>query len=124
MIRKLEIENALAKKNCLYIGKKDGNNIYIGKSDDKIDMGLASIINNYPEKDKLKFVFIRESEGVYQFGSKRVYIKIGHNGQILVKVGGGFLTVKEFIDKFTPQELEKQYRRADANQRVSSKLHI
>ena len=30
----------------------------------------------YPEKEKLKIMFLRETEGVYKFGSKRVYLKI------------------------------------------------
>ena len=54
----------------------------------------------------MKILFLRESEGVYQFGSKRVYIKVDCN-QVLVRVGGGFINVKQFIDKFTPLEVEK-----------------
>ena len=52
-------------------------------------------------------MFIRESEGVYQFGSKKIYIKIEKGNQMFVKVGGGFMPIKEFIKKFTPQEAEK-----------------
>ena len=42
-------------------------------------------------------MFLRESEGVYQFGQKRVYIKIGHGDEILVRVGGGFMHIEDFI---------------------------
>lgn len=76
--------------------------IYIGKSLDQIDLGLADFINQYPEREKLKILFIRESEGVYKFGQKRVFVKIEKGNQIYVKVGGGFMSVKEFIEKFTP----------------------
>ena len=55
---------------------EDKNPIYVPKKYDKIDMALAMVVNTYPEKDKMKILFLRESEGVYIFGSRRVYIKI------------------------------------------------
>lgn len=50
--------------------------IYIARKYDRIDENLSRFINRYPERDRMKIMFLRESEGVYQFGSKRVYIKI------------------------------------------------
>ena len=50
--------------------------IYIAKKNDKIDHALGNYLNKYPERDNLKIMFLRESEGVYFFGQKRVYIKI------------------------------------------------
>lgn len=44
--------------------------------DDPVDKKLAEFINNYPERSKLKIMFMRESEGVYQFGTKRVYVRV------------------------------------------------
>ena len=41
---------------------------------------LAEYINNYPERSKLKVMFKRESEGVYQFGTKRIAIKVTKDG--------------------------------------------
>ena len=72
--------------------------VYIGKKNDKLDTLLGKALNNYPEKDKMRILFLRESEGVYHFGSKRVYIKIGKGDQVLVRVGGGFMGVNEFIE--------------------------
>ena len=43
--------------------------VYIPVKEDAIDKKLAEFINNYPERQKLKIMFMRESEGVYQFGS-------------------------------------------------------
>ena len=54
--------------------------VYIPIKDDAIDRKLAEFINNYPERSKLKIMFMRETEGVYQFGSKRVYIKVEKGG--------------------------------------------
>lgn len=50
--------------------------IYVPTKEDNTDTKLAEFINNYPERNKLKIMFMRESDGVYQFGSKRVAIKV------------------------------------------------
>ena len=42
--------------------------IYIARKQDQIDRSLANFLNTYPKRDKLKILFIRESEGIYKFG--------------------------------------------------------
>ena len=49
---------------------------------------------------------MRETEGVYQFGTKRVMVKVEKDA-IKIRVGGGFLSIDEFLDQYTPVELEK-----------------
>ena len=39
--------------------------VYIPVKNDSIDKKLAEYINNYPDRQKLKIMFMRESEGVY-----------------------------------------------------------
>lgn len=48
---------------------------------------------------------------MYQFGQKRVYVKIEKGNQIQVRVGGGFMHIDDFIELYTPQEVEKIERR-------------
>jgi len=50
--------------------------IYIPKKNDSIDKALGKYLKNHEERDTLKILFIRVSDGVYQFGKKRVFIKI------------------------------------------------
>ena len=50
--------------------------IYVPVKDDAIDRQLAEYINNFPERQNLRVMFMRESEGVYMFGSKRIAVKI------------------------------------------------
>jgi hypothetical protein len=76
---------------------KKEETVYIGKKNDRLDQLLGKALNTYPEKEKMRILFLRESEGVYHFGSRRVYIKIGKGDQVLVRVGGGFMSVNEFI---------------------------
>ena len=77
-------------------------------------------------------MFMRESEGVYQFGTKRVAVrvdkdKINSKGfkiiSILVRVGGGYLSIDEFLDQYTPAELEKLERK-DPLKKFSEKLAV
>ena len=75
-----------------------GQAIYIAKKNDKVDKTLGNYLNKYPERDQMKIMFLRESEGVYQFGQKRVYIKIEKGDKIMVRVGGGFMHIDEFIN--------------------------
>ena len=55
---------------------------YFPVKDDIIDQALAEYINSKPEP--LEVNFIREDQGTYLFGSKRVFIKI-ENGKIISK---------------------------------------
>lgn len=96
--------------------------VYIPVKEDAVDKKLAEFINNYPERSKLKIMFMRESEGVYQFGTKRVAIKV-EKDNIKIRVGGGYLSIDEFLDQYTPVELEKLERK-DPLKRFSEKVAI
>ena len=96
--------------------------VYIPVREDNIDKRLAEYINNYPERSKLKIMFMRESAGVYQFGTKKVMVKV-EKDNIKIRVGGGFLSIDEFLDQYTPMELEKLERK-DPLKRFSEKVAI
>lgn len=48
--------------------------IYLPVKDDPVDKQLAEFINNYPDRAKLKVMFLRESQGVYSFGTKKIHV--------------------------------------------------
>lgn len=96
--------------------------VYIPVKDDSTDHRLAEYINNYPDRSKLKIMFMRESEGVYQFGSKRVYVRC-EKDKILIRTGGGFLSIDEFIDQYTPDELGRLERK-DPLKRMSERVAV
>ena len=83
-------------------GLEKGQAVYIAKKNDKTDKTLATYLNNYPEREKMNIMFLRESEGVYQFGQKRVYVKVEKGNTILVRVGGGSMHIDEFISQYSP----------------------
>lgn len=72
--------------------------VYLPLKDDVVDKKLAEYINNYPDRSKLKIMFMRDSPGVYHFGTRKVNMKLESNGQIKVRVGGGYLSIDEFLD--------------------------
>lgn len=92
------------------IDLKSKVSVYMPIKDDPVDIKLADFVNNYPDRDKLKIMFIRESAGVYEFGTKRVEVRVSKN-RLTVRVGGGYMGIDEFLDQYTALELEKLERR-------------
>jgi len=44
--------------------------------------------------------------GYYMFGTKKIYCKI-INGKLVVRVGGGYMGMEEFINTYGQQEVNK-----------------
>ena len=65
---------------------------------------------------------MRETEGVYQFGTKRVWVRCVRD-KIEIKVGGGYLSLDEFLDQYTPVELEKLERK-DPMRRMTDRIAL
>lgn len=96
--------------------------VYIPIKDDNVDTRLAEYINNYPDRSRLKIMFMRESEGIYCFGTKKIYVRV-EQGKIIIRVGGGYLSIDEFLDIYTPLELEKLERK-DPLRKFSEKVAV
>lgn len=79
---------------------------YLPFRNDPIDAKLAEFINKDTNTMSLKLLFVREKFGVYLFGKRRVVIKLEQD-KIIVRVGGGFLAIDEFVEIYTPIEIEK-----------------
>ena len=68
-------ENEIDTLKTYIIDLKSRIAVYIPVKGDPTDKKMAEYINNYPDRQKLKIMFMRESEGVYEFGSKKIFIK-------------------------------------------------
>ena len=99
-------EDYVSNLKKMILEMKDKASVYIPITDDFIDRRLADFINASNDPNKLTKLFIRERDGVYQFGTKRIYVKI-ENDKIFIRVGGGFLTLEEFLRTHVPAELER-----------------
>ena len=62
------------KKLVLEMREKTG--AYIPIRDDSIDKKLADYINSLNDPSRIRVLFLRETNGVYQFGTKKVYVKV------------------------------------------------
>lgn len=81
---------------------------YVADNSDEVDQMLAKFlnVNNCPVPIK------RLGGGYYLFGTKKIYAKI-LNGRLVIRVGGGYMVIDEFIQTYAQQELIKiQARRA------------
>ena len=72
----LDLLQQVRNLEAYILAMKDRIAVYIPVRTDPIDSKLAEYINNYPERKKLKIMFMRESEGVYEFGSRKVMVKV------------------------------------------------
>jgi hypothetical protein len=76
--------------------------------DDPVDRKLAEFINCAPLRVRFKIMRLeRESEGVYKYGMKRVFIKI-ENDQIVIRVGGGFMNFEQFVEQYCSNTGEQE----------------
>ena len=73
--------------------------VYHPVKDDIVDKKLGDFINAAPHGVRNNMKFVRESEGIYKYGKKRVFMKIEQD-KIIIRVGGGYLTIEEFIDQY------------------------
>jgi len=117
-----EKEEEIGHLTTTVIALREAQDVYVPTKGDDIDYAVADFINTGHEVSKLKLLFVRETEGVYQFGSKRIYVKL-ESGRILIRVGGGFLTIDEFIDQYGALEMEKLARN-DPLKKLSKNIAI
>ena len=119
-LRDLELENATLKNYIVDLKARVA--VYVPMKDDPVDQKVAEYINNYPDRNKLKIMFMRDSAGVYTFGTKKVKVEVTL-GKIQIRVGGGYLSIDEFLDQHTPTELEK-IQRSDPLKKFSEKVAL
>jgi hypothetical protein len=106
-----ELQQVLIEKSreaevlkALIVELKKRRPIYVPVKEDPVDVALGDYINS--REDPLVVPFFREDYEKYEFGTKRVFVKM-EKGKIIVRVGGGFMQLEEFIEIYTPVELEK-----------------
>lgn len=79
--------------------------VYVPVESDSIDIALSEYLNSC--EHPVSIPFNRQDEGVYVFGTKKVFLKL-ENGKIKIRVGGGYTHIDEFIEVYAPIELERQ----------------
>ena len=82
--------------------------IYFPIRSDPIDCKVADFLNHHTDRAKFRIMFKREigASGVYYFGTKKIQIA-QHREALKVRVGGGYIDIDEFVDKYTQGEIDK-----------------
>ena len=76
--------------------------LYNAIKGDLVDELLAKYINLTSCPVPIK----RLGNGYYLFGTKKIFAKI-MNGKLVIRVGGGFMVIEEFIASYADAELKK-----------------
>jgi len=69
---------------------------------DIIDELIAKYFNSLPKPMPVK----RLGDGFYIFGTRKIFVKLVA-GKLVVRVGGGFMSIGEFMDQYAFMEFEK-----------------
>ena len=77
-------------------------NLYSAMKGDMVDEFLAKYINLMQCAVPIK----RLGNGYYLFGTRKIFAKI-MNGKLVIRVGGGYMTIEEFIATYADQEVNR-----------------
>ena len=74
--------------------------------DEKIDQ-IDDALKRFFKEAQMKNPFVKISEGVYNFGNKRLCFSL-KNGFPVVRVGGGYMFVDEFLKMYNAHSKKKE----------------
>ena len=90
------VKNILHLTNDIFEKKpKEVVQTYKFIAGDDLDRLLGELLNRMGGD----FPIIRLGSGYYMFGTKKIYCKI-INGKLVVRVGGGYMAMEEFIRQY------------------------
>ena len=75
---------------------------YVPVKGDRVDELMAHYLNEF----HLDVPIQRLGDGNYMFGTRKIYAKI-MNDKLVIRVGGGFMLIDEFLNTYGHQELDK-----------------
>ena len=90
--------------------------IYNPTKGDTVDEYLAKYINMMQCQVPIK----RLGNGYYLFGTRKIFAKI-MNGKLVIRVGGGYMVIEEFIATYADQEINR-CKLLDAQQQMNQQL--
>ena len=113
-VRRLEAKLAELNKNrpvtpekivepeVVYVAQEEPLKKYVADKNDEVDILLARHININDCSVPIK----RLGGGYYLFGTRKIYAKV-MNGRLVIRVGGGYMVIDEFIETYAEAELKK-----------------
>jgi FtsZ-binding cell division protein ZapB len=98
------VEPAYVEPEPVVERERQGN--YVAASGDEVDQLLAKYINLH----ECPVPITRLGGGYYMFGTRKIYAKV-MNGRLVIRVGGGYMIIDEFIETYATVELKKMESR-------------
>lgn len=77
--------------------------LFTGKRGDMLD----ELLGNYINETGCPVPIQRLGNGFYMFGTRKIFAKV-LNGRLVIRVGGGFMVIEEFISAYAEQEMRKK----------------
>ena len=90
------------------IREKQNKPVFTLPKGDLIDQMLSHYVN----QANCPFPIRKIGNGFYLFGTKKIYAKI-LNGKLVIRVGGGFMIIEEFIATYADAEMNKISKMTD-----------
>ena len=95
----------LRKKYMMKKAESPPKKSYKAAKNDEVDQMLGEWINTHGCEIEIK----RLGGGFYMFGEKKIFAKIV-NGKLIIRVGGGFMNIDEFMKHYDMMEPARQQR--------------
>jgi hypothetical protein len=73
---------------------------------------LDQMLSHYINQANCPVPIRKVGNGFYLFGTKKIYAKI-LNGKLVIRVGGGFMIIEEFIATYADSEMSKISKMSD-----------
>lgn len=67
---------------------------------------LDELLGSYVNETGCPVPIKRLGNGFYMFGSRKIFAKV-LNGRLVIRVGGGYMVIEEFISSYAEGELRK-----------------
>ena len=97
--RKRLEEEERRRRELEAMNKPEPRKWYVPLKGDAIDEMMAKYLNECPYYVPVK----RLGEGQYMYASKKIFAKI-MNGKLVIRVGGGYMLIDEFLKNYAEQE--------------------
>ena len=77
---------------------------------------MDELLGNYINEMDCPVPIKRLGNGYYMFGQRKIFAKV-LNGRLVIRVGGGFMVIEEFISSYAEQEMRKKRHLDEKNER-------
>jgi hypothetical protein len=95
-------EQAKEAANSVLLNAKKDMFSFMPEKGDMLDQMLAHYVNESGCRVPIK----KLGDGFYLFGTRKIYAKI-QAGKLIIRVGGGWMIITEFIEHYADEEMRK-----------------